>query len=275
MPTKRIKREQVSTWNLNKVDGWKAFKELQSKVKEKTDNIIADQTLTIYEVDKKVDNIQTKIKFQLFGKTKPMTENAKKHRMEKRHKPSHGMEDEEELKTSISKRQNELIEDAINAIKSKGFGRQINVFKMKEIVAGSKKQKQEAHAVVDPKTGETVVSVKEIKRVNLEHCIAVLKHNKPSEDVEKLMKFEEEMHNKVMEDKTDFNTSITKDQFEDILKKFKERNKRSYDFITKAGEDFQDSMFMLYKRMIGEECFPTRFEKTTLYNLWKRKGGFK
>ena len=85
------------------------------------------------------------------------------------------------------------------------------------------------------------------------------------------MKFEEEMHNKIMEDKTDFNTSITKDQFEDILKKFKERNKRSYDFITKAGEDFQDSMFMLCKRMIGEECFPTRFEKTTLHNLWKRK----
>ena len=75
-----------------------------------------------------------------------------------------------------------------------------------------------------------------------------------------------------MEDKTDFNTSITKDQFEDILKKFKGRNKRSYDFITKAGEDFQDSMFMLCKRMIGEECFPKRFEETTLYNLWKRKG---
>ena len=49
---------------------------------------------------------------------------------------------------------------------------------MKEIVAGSKKQKQEAPAVLDPKTGETVVSVKEIKRVNLEHCIAVLKHKK-------------------------------------------------------------------------------------------------
>ena len=82
---------------------------------------------------------------------------------------------------------------------------------MKEIVAGSKKQKQEAPAELDPKTGETVVSVKEIKRVNLEHCIAVLKHKKTSDDAEKLMKFEEEMHNKIMEDKTDFNTSITKD----------------------------------------------------------------
>ena len=24
--------------------------------------------------------------------------------------------------------------------------------------------------------------------------------------------------------------------------------------------------------MIRDECFPTRFEQTTLYNLWKRKG---
>ena len=94
LPTRRIKRKQVSTWNLCKVDGWKVFKELQSKVKEKEkNNIMADQTPTIDEVDKKVENIQTKIKFQSFGKTKPMTENAKKHRMERRHKPFQGMED--------------------------------------------------------------------------------------------------------------------------------------------------------------------------------------
>ena len=39
-----------------------------------------------------------------------------------------------------------------------------------------KKQQQEEHAVKDPKTGETVVSTEEIKRVNLEHCENVLKN---------------------------------------------------------------------------------------------------
>ena len=78
LPTRRIKREQESYWQLNKLDGWKKFLELQSEVKEKSDAIIADKNLTIYEVDKKLDSIQPKIKFQVFWKTKPMTESYKK-----------------------------------------------------------------------------------------------------------------------------------------------------------------------------------------------------
>lgn len=54
---------------------------------------------------------------------------------------------------------------------------------MKEIDAGSKKPKQGAHAVRDTKTGEKVVTVGEIKRVNLEHCQEDLKRN-PSLDAE-------------------------------------------------------------------------------------------
>ena len=64
------------------------------------------------------------------------------------------MEDEEEMKNLILKKQNDLIEESINQIKSKRYGRQISVFKMKDIIAGSKKPKQEAHAVLDSKTGE-------------------------------------------------------------------------------------------------------------------------
>ena len=48
-------------------------------MKEKIDKIIADNTLTIDDVDKKFDHIQTKMKFKSFGKTKPMTERARKH----------------------------------------------------------------------------------------------------------------------------------------------------------------------------------------------------
>ena len=75
-----------------------------------------------------------------------------------------------------------------------------------------------------------------------------------------------------MEESTDSDTNVSEDQFETIVKQLKGRNKRSYDVLTKAGADFQDSVFKLCKRMIKEESFPTRFSKTTLYNLWKRKG---
>ena len=93
-----------------------------------------------------------------------------------------------------------------------------------------------------------------------------------SKDAEKFTKVEAEVHNKVMDEQINSETNVTKDQFEDVVKQLKDRNKRSYDFLTKAGAEFQDSIFKLCKRMIADECFPARFSKTTLYNLWKRKG---
>ena len=59
------------------------------------------------------------------------------------------MESEEARKKEILKKQNDIIEESINKIKSKRFGRQISVFKMKDIIAGPKKAKQEAHAVLE------------------------------------------------------------------------------------------------------------------------------
>ena len=269
---RRIKREQTSTWNLNKLNGWTKFKELQVAVKEKTDKIISDKTLTIDEVDKKINNIQTKIKFQSFGKTKPVTEKKKKRRLENGPKSTYWMETEEDKKKEILKKQNKLIEESINKIKSGKYGRQTSVFKMKEIIAGPKKPKQEAHAVLDPKTGEKVVSAEEIKRVNLEHCKEVLTHNSLPAEAEMLVNVEANLHREIMEDKTDTEINIDKDMFDTVVIKLKERNKRSYDFLIKAGDEFQDSVFKLCQRMIRDESFPARFAETILYNLWKRKG---
>ena len=70
-----------------------------------------------------------------------MTANSRKQRMEGQHISPRGMEDEEEMKNLILKKQNDLIEESINKIKSKRYGRQISVFKMKDIIAGSKKPK--------------------------------------------------------------------------------------------------------------------------------------
>ena len=142
---------------------------------------------------------------------------------------------------------------------------------MKEIIAGSKKPRQEAHAVLDLKTREKVVSVEEIKRVNLGHCVEVLKHNTPTAKAKELIRLGSETHHSIMEDKTDADTKVAKADFDWMLKKLKERNKRSYDFLIKAGEEFHDSIYMFCNRMVEEDSFPTRFAETTLYNLWKRR----
>ena len=89
--------------------------------------------------------------------------------------------------------------------------------------------------MLDSKTGEKVVSVEEIKRVNLEHCIEVLKPNTPTAKAEELIKSEAEMHKSVMEHNTDSETKVTREDFDMVLEKLKDRNKRSYDFLIRAG----------------------------------------
>ena len=58
-----------------------------------------------------------------------------------------------------------------------------------------------------------------------------------------------------------------------FLDKFKKNNKRSYDFLTKASEEFQNSIFLLCKRIIKEENIPEKFRETTLHQIWKKKPG--
>ena len=162
------------------------------------------------------------------------------------------MEDEEEMK-QILKQQSQVIEDAINKIKAEKPGRVTNVFRMRELEAGQKKQKQEAHAVRDPETGENVVSSEEIKRVNLEHCVKVLTNNIPKSEGEELLAFQSDLHDTMMEDETDSESTITEDEFDAVLGKFKQKNKKSFHFITKSGEQFQRSIYKLCKRMIEQE----------------------
>ena len=46
---------------------------------------------------------------------------------------------------------------------------------------------------------------------------------------------------------------VTKEAFQRVLSKFKTNNKRNYGFLVKGGVKFQHAMYLLVKRMIGEE----------------------
>ena len=61
------------------------------------------------------------------------------------------------------------MKEEINKLKEWKFGRVTNIFKMKEIVGGSKKATQEAHAVIDPETKELVVANELIRKPLYEH----------------------------------------------------------------------------------------------------------
>ena len=61
-------------------------------------------------------------------------------------------------------------------------GRTTKVFKIRDVIIGKKKAKQEAHAVYDEEKKEVVVSNEEIKKVTLNYCMRVLGNNKPDSE---------------------------------------------------------------------------------------------
>ena len=137
LPTKRIVAAKAGSWKLNIPEGWKTYQRLSDEISGKMDDIIENTSLSIEEVKKRVDTLQTKIKFQSFGKTKPPTTKAKKRKLEKRKRTSTGMDDKEAKE--LLNYQSKVIEDEINKIKAGKHGHVTNVFKMCEVVAGSKK----------------------------------------------------------------------------------------------------------------------------------------
>ena len=91
-------------------------------------------------------------------------------------------------------------------------------------------------------------------------------------EAELWVKLEYEVHEALMSEPKDMDTSIEKEDFDDIIDRFKKKNKPAYNFLTKAGPKYKTSVYKLCKRLIEEEEFPTTFSETVLKQLWKKKG---
>ena len=147
------------------------------------------------------------------------------------------------------------------------------MFKMRARIGGSKKVAQDAHAIKDPITGELLVATEEIKRATLEYNCNVLKNNEAEEGFEELVKMKEELHDTRMNDKIGKGSfKVTGENFKQVVNKFEEKKKQSYDFIVKAGPEFRHAVFRLCKRIIENEEIPACFELTTLQQIYKGKG---
>ena len=191
-------------------------------------------------------------------------------RLEDRLKAAQGL-DSEELIRALRRKQYDDMEEEINKIKLAKYWPSTNVFKMKEIVAGPKKSQQEPHAVKDAETEELVVGTEEIKKVTLKHCINSLKNNNPEEEVKHIVELVNKVHDSRMREVNTEDDDISLEDFKEVVDKIEKKQKKSYDFLTKTGEGFKNSIFLLCKRIIREEVIPTKFFETTLHQLWKSK----
>ena len=264
MPKTEPLEKVPSNWNLNKPGGWKEYEEEGEKVAEKLCDIIEAEGDNSEVMIEKFERLHNKMKYKAFGKTKPKTMKAECREIK-------ADESEEEQAKCILKKQSDKIEAEIIKVKSLKQGRVNNVFKMREVVVGKKKARQEAHAVVDEETKELVVSNAEIKRVTLDYCMKVLKNNEPAEEFKVFANLKEEVHRLQMEDKEmKEETDITLEYFFLTLVKFESKKSATYSFIDNAGLKFRLAIFKLCTKLIKNEAFPESFDNTTLVQLPKK-----
>ena len=127
---------------------------------------------------------------------------------------------------------------------------------------------------MDTEANELVVSNAEVRRVTLKHCMDTFKKENPHEDVEMLVSMVNQVHEERMTIKDsddEEHMEITKEEFDELVKKLEKKNRRSYDCLIKAGKMFQTVVSKLCKRLIEAEKFPARFYETVLHQLWKNK----
>ena len=97
-----------------------------------------------------------------------------------------------------------------------------------------------------------MVGNEEIKQVTLKHCLDSLKNNVAEEDVEQIVKLVTTVHDERMDEQedNDENDEVSKEELDEVISKIEKKKKKSYDFLTRAGETFKESIFKLCRRLI-------------------------
>ena len=151
-------------------------------------------------------------------------------------------------------------------------GRVGQVFMMKRNIMGQKKAGTEPHAVKDPITGELLVANEDIKKATLKYCAANLQNKNQDPEVEPIVNLQKACIVEKLKEVPSEPLVIDKADFDFVVKKFKFKETKSYDFLLKSSEEYQKVIFKLCRKMIMEEDFPDMFRKTILYMIWKSKG---
>ena len=197
-----------------------------------------DDDLTSNEAMKMLETIDKAVELLAFGKTKPKT--LKKIDTKKR-------VSDEELLEAQSKR----VEKEILKIENEDKGKVGRIYKMKKDITGERCKRQEPVAIRDPDYNVLIVAPEEIKKVTLQYCKDNLKKKDKAESYAQEDVIKKELHEARMNDDDDDGFEVTKEDFDEVIKRFKKKYTKAYDFLIKADEEYKDAIFLLCKKFIG------------------------
>ena len=185
--------------------------------------------------------------------------------------PAQGPLGESDVAKDLIEKQSKMIDEEVVKIQKGNNGKVGQIFKIAKQLKGE--ALNQAHAVKDPETKRLVVEQSEIKSISLKFCKKVLERNEPKKEMEKMFEMRKTLNEERLSENVGEGFKASKDVYDQVLAKFKSNNKRSYDFLIRASEEYKDSIFLLCKRIIESESIPDKFRESTLHQIWKRKPG--
>ena len=146
------------------------------------------------------------------------------------------------------------------------------IYKLKQMVTGSKIKPAEPMCINDPVTGELITEYEAIKETTLNHTVKILTKNKLREQDKKEHAEKMENHIKIMENKDINEWKLDRETFKIVVNRIKEKGKKMFDPFNKAGDAFKDAIFHYMSKIIDSEEIPLEFSETRLIPIWKKKG---
>ena len=124
----------------------------------------------------------------------------------------------------------------------------------------------------DPVTGELITDIEMIKKKSLEHNVKILTKNPlRGEDVKERME-KQIWHDKIM-NKGDIDSwNLSRELYNRVLKRIKEKGKKMFDLLNKSGESYKEAIYLYMCKIINSENIPFEFSATSLIPIWKKKG---
>ena len=80
------------------------------------------------------------------------------------------------------------------------------------------------------------------------------------------------LHEKIMKGCNKEAWTLDNDTWNIVTKKIKEKKKNVYKMFNNAGNEYKRAIYIYMSKIIETEEIPREFTKTTLIQLWKKKG---
>ena len=126
--------------------------------------------------------------------------------------------------------------------------------------------------IKDPVSGELITDYDTIKETTLNHATKILVKNEIREKERQEHEEKVTNHKRIMDKINIEEWELDRKTYQKVLKRIKEKGKKMFDPLNKAGDMYKEAIRMYMSKIIDNETIPLEFSKTVLIPIWKKKG---